>query len=1002
LNSESLCRVALLSLFCATAPWQASAQTLHIVANPSTVNLGGSSGAAASVSLTRSDNALTSSFTAIYDNIMGVGGPWAILEAPGSTPGTACTACVVPGTFTVRLMADRVPTGVTSGWIVLGGTGLQPRQLFVNLPGSGSTGTVFATPNVLTFNQSGTGSITFASTTGTMPNYTVGLTGATNGSWVTVSPAPNTGTTYGPNNNPAFSVTVNPAGLSAGTHTANLSLTPTTSFSPTVSVPITLTVATGGTGNFLSVSPNPVTMTGTEAVPVTITLSGIAAGAQVPYTIDLQPRTVVGYAADPPVYLTNGGKIWLVPTTSGFGTATLTLTPTPSTGVNAVTVPITVNPSGASRFLTANPNQVNLNSFTTTTNVSVTPSVNEAVPYTLLLSQNLQTLVNNGWLSIIGPTIQIPGTGGTFTFTLLAPSSVPAGLSGTLTIQPSSNYGAVNIPVTVNGGGTGAGTLTVNPFSLAFNGAIGGTQPATQTLSITSSDFFTSQYFFATATSSGNWLTVTPQSGITPTTLNVSVNPNALTAAGTYQGSITVTPQTGIGAGFPVNIPVTLNLTQSFTITANPTPLSLTGAAGSSAVSTTVQVTPSTGNPSFSTTVTTDIGSGWLSAVSSTSTLPASVIVTANPVGLSQGTYTGSVAIVSGGVTVGTIPVTLTVGASATLQVTPAVMTFTHQTTGSANPPSQTVQITSTGTTANWTASSTANWLTVTPQSGVTPGAVAVGVNPAGLSAGTYNGTVTVSSSGVTNSPRTINVTLTVTTPALPQITSLQNSASLSPTVAVPGLIFSIFGTDLGPATGVSGQPSGVQLGTTLGEVRVLFDGIAAPLLYVSANQINGVMPFELAGRFSTRMQVEYRGQRSREIELRVAEASPAIFTEGARGFGQGAVLNQNNTVNGPNNAEARGNVVVIYATGGGLTSPLAVTGQVATSSGSLVAAPVRVLIGGVEAQVLYAGPAPGLISGAIQINAVVPQSAATGTAVPVTVHVGSGMSQGNVTIAVR
>jgi uncharacterized protein (TIGR03437 family) len=214
-------------------------------------------------------------------------------------------------------------------------------------------------------------------------------------------------------------------------------------------------------------------------------------------------------------------------------------------------------------------------------------------------------------------------------------------------------------------------------------------------------------------------------------------------------------------------------------------------------------------------------------------------------------------------------------------------------------------------------------------------------------------------------------------------------------------MIFTIMGADLGPATGVETTVSGGSIGTTLGEVRVLFDGIAAPLLYVSANQINGVMPFELYGRFSSRMQVEYRNQRSREVELRVADTAPGIYTIGSRGSGQGAILNQNGTVNDATNSEARGNTVVIYATGAGQTNPASTTGRIATQIASPLATPVRVLIGGRDAQVVYAGPAPGLVAGALQVNAVIPMDAPVGN-VPVVIQVGSAASQSNVTVNVR
>jgi uncharacterized protein (TIGR03437 family) len=163
------------------------------------------------------------------------------------------------------------------------------------------------------------------------------------------------------------------------------------------------------------------------------------------------------------------------------------------------------------------------------------------------------------------------------------------------------------------------------------------------------------------------------------------------------------------------------------------------------------------------------------------------------------------------------------------------------------------------------------------------------------------------------------------------------------------------------------------------------------------------VVPYEIAGRFSTRLQVEARGQRSREIELRVVETAPAIFSANASGRGQGAVLNQNGTFNSSGNAEQRGNVIVIYATGYGVTNPALPTGRVVTAAElRRPAAPVTVWIAGQQATVEYAGPAPGFIAGAMQINARIPETVAPGGAIPIEVQVGGIPSPGGVTVAIQ
>lgn len=62
----------------------------------------------------------------------------------------------------------------------------------------------------------------------------------------------------------------------------------------------------------------------------------------------------------------------------------------------------------------------------------------------------------------------------------------------------------------------------------------------------------------------------------------------------------------------------------------------------------------------------------------------------------------------------------------------------------------------------------------------------------------------------------------------------------------------------------------------------------------------------------------------------------------------------------------------------------------------------MTVTIGGSNATVIYAGPAPGAIAGLVQINAIVPQNTSPGSAVPIQLTVGSAQSPGGVTIVVQ
>ena len=92
----------------------------------------------------------------------------------------------------------------------------------------------------------------------------------------------------------------------------------------------------------------------------------------------------------------------------------------------------------------------------------------------------------------------------------------------------------------------------------------------------------------------------------------------------------------------------------------------------------------------------------------------------------------------------------------------------------------------------------------------------------------------------------------------------------------------------------------------------------------------------------------------------------------------------------------------MIYATGGGQTTPPSATGEVAGSDLRTVLAPVTVTIGGRRVEPLYAGVAPGLVTGLMQVNVLIPAGAPAGDAVPITIEVGGEASRDGTTIAIE
>jgi uncharacterized protein (TIGR03437 family) len=247
--------------------------------------------------------------------------------------------------------------------------------------------------------------------------------------------------------------------------------------------------------------------------------------------------------------------------------------------------------------------------------------------------------------------------------------------------------------------------------------------------------------------------------------------------------------------------------------------------------------------------------------------------------------------------------------------------------------------------------------------------------------------------------------------PALPQpaissngITNgIVNAASFTGGAISPGEILTLFGANMGPSRGFiyqidsTGKIAGYSAGT-----RVLFDGLAAPVLYTQENQVSVIAPFAIDGKSQVNIQVEYLGQPSLAISAPVAVTTPGIFTAAQNGTGQGAILlSDGHTANDPTHPAARGSIVSIFATGAGQTNPTGVDGQFAPSPAPSPAQPVSVQIGGQDAEVVYAGGSPGSVEGLVQINVVVPQGIPSGN-VPVSISIGKGQSQAGVTLAVN
>lgn len=239
------------------------------------------------------------------------------------------------------------------------------------------------------------------------------------------------------------------------------------------------------------------------------------------------------------------------------------------------------------------------------------------------------------------------------------------------------------------------------------------------------------------------------------------------------------------------------------------------------------------------------------------------------------------------------------------------------------------------------------------------------------------------------------------------------NAASNAKGVAVaPGSLVSIYGTAL--ASSVANADT-IPLSTKLGNVSVTFDNIAAPLTYVgnAPQQVNAQVPWELQGKTSTNVVVTNGGTASAPLSVPLTSAAPGIFSVGS-GVGQAiAYGNSDGQLAAPVGIYAGAGLtthpakigdpttLVILATGLGAVDPPVVTGSNVTDGQvhQCVSVPV-VMIGGLQAKVLFAGMTPQFV-GVYQVNIVIQPGTPTGDAVPLQLQINGITTTNLVTIAV-
>ena len=954
------------------------------------------------VTLTLSANALTatpSPLTFTYQ-LNGTAPASQTLSVASSIPGLAFSAASGASWLTVNPGSGTTPQALTVS-IVTAGLTAQTYNSSITLTSAGNSPVVVpvsltvsssppltATPNSVSFAYSIGGttpssqSVLIAAGSTTL-SFTATAATTSGGNWLAVTPA--SGTTPG-----SISISLmNLSGLTANTYNGTVTVSATGSAS--VVIPVTLTV---GATPLLTVMPSTLSFSYTsggtvppgQSVAVATSNNAVAAFSvsaatssggnwlQVSPTNGVSPASVLAsivagsYAAG-----TYNGTITV--SAPGFTSATVAVTFVVTQAKAVIQV------TGVTVFTLAN------TSAPATSTLSISASDGSAQAFTIAAAPT-----QNNWLSFSPTSGTTPAS-----VTLTAN---PAGLIPGIYVTPFTvTMPGLPIPTkTIDAQLTISGSnLKASPSMLTFTYTPGSPLPAPQAIALTTVSG-TGTVPLSSVTTDVTWLKVTPASSA-PATLQVSISPGLL-SAGTYSGDVIVK-----GVGSPdtsLEIPVTITINAAPVLTVAPTSLAFTYQIGG-ALPVAQSFALSTGNAQLNFTVTSP--ASWLQLSPLRGTTPGSVLVTANPLGLAPGTYTGAIGVTALGATgAASVAVTLTITGTPQLVVTPSQLTFSAPTGGPA-PAAQTLSITSAGTALGFTAAAGSYWLSVTPTTGTTPAVLTVTANPSGLTAGTYTGTINITQAGAAQVSQMIIVTLQVGGgTATPTISGIINAASGVIGTVAPGMAISIFGAGLGPQASQSFAlpASGGTVATILGGTQVMFDGTAVPIIYTSSTQVNALVPFEIANKPNTVLTVEYNGATSAGMTLPVVAAQPGLFTAEANGKGEGAILNQDNSVNSASNPAAAGSTIQLFGTGGGVTIPASVDGALnpLSSTGALAVTPTTATVGGQSAVVYYAGPAPTLVSGIFQIDVILPASTPSGN-VTLVVTIGTAASQ-TITVAVQ
>lgn len=509
--------------------------------------------------------------------------------------------------------------------------------------------------------------------------------------------------------------------------------------------------------------------------------------------------------------------------------------------------------------------------------IAVTPS---GTVYVSDLSQRVLALSSTSCSFTLAPTTQTFGASSAAgSFSLITQPGCPWTVSSStpwVTVTSALNgFGSttVNFDILANSGALRSGTIIAG--GQTFNITQGsGLAPCTFSLtppSLTTGSSSTVGGFTVNTGAGCAWTAIANDPWITFTTAATGVGPGAIGFAvqanvggGSRSGSITVAGQTFL-------------ITQSAAVSAQPIPsvpsVFLPASTGLTPTSQSVLIGTNVPNTPFTAQSSAPVA-GWLSVSPASGLLPATISITANPAGLSAGTYIGSVTITVPGGGTAIVPVVMSVAQTPTVVIGSAPVVITAA-PGAANQVSGVVPAVATSPGVKFTANiSGIPNMSVEPSSGVLPAALRL-VPTGSIAPGTYSGTLTIETPAAIPAKSVVPITFSVPNPLPPQIEVQGGSLAFSASTSRPAESRQVIVSNLG--SGTVSYTASVEQSAGRPWLRV------SPLQGVTS--VDGAVALNLDTNFAGLPAGVYRGTiivesaqtgKRVEVPLRVAAGAPS------------------------------------------------------------------------------------------------------------------------------